>query len=63
MDFITGLPLTQNKHNAMLVFVDRCTKMVRTAACQETCTAVHTADLFLEHVYRNHGLPQIIVSD
>lgn len=63
MDFMTGLSQTASQHDAMLVFVDRCTKMVWIAACMETCTAVQAADLFLQHVYRNHGLPESIISD
>lgn len=63
MDFVTGLPTTSSGHNAILVFVDKLTRMVLIAPTQETCTAEDTAELFMQTVYRHHGLPRSIVSD
>ena len=49
--------------DAIVVFVDRLTKMTRFAACTTTVTAEQTAQLFFENVYRSHGLPEEVVSD
>ncbi len=63
MDWITALPLTNNGHDAILVFVDRFTKRAHFHPCKTTDTAVDTANAFLENVVRLHGIPLSIVSD
>lgn len=63
MDFITQLPKTKSGHDAILVFVDRLTKMVHFAQTTVQCTAADTAKLFIHHVVRLHGVPLSIVSD
>lgn len=64
LDFIGPLPVTTNGHNAILVFVDRLTKMTRLCATHTTCSAPDVAELFMRHVFANgHGLPDDFVSD
>ena len=63
MDFITQLPKTKGGHDAVAVFVDRLTKMVRLAATITEVSAEGAADLLVQHVVRHHGLPTSIVSD
>ena len=63
MDFIVDLPRTKRGHTAILVIVDRMTKRVILIATTTTVTAVETAQLFFDHVFRYHGLPRTIVSD
>lgn len=63
MDFITGLPTTSKGHDAILVFVDRLSKMAHFAPCHKDTSASDTAKLFIDHVYKLHGLPFDIVSD
>jgi transposase InsO family protein len=63
MDFITQLPKTKGGHDAIAVFVDRLTKMVRIAATTTDVSAEGAADLMVQHVIRHHGLPSTIVSD
>lgn len=62
MDFITHLPESQG-HDAILVVVDRLTKMRHFVACHGTCDAEEVSRLFTKHVWKLHGLPQTIVSD
>jgi hypothetical protein len=62
MDFITGLPVSDG-HNAILVVVDRFSKMSHFIPCFDTITAKELSLLFLQHVFRLHGLPKDIVSD
>ena len=62
LDFIVELPPARG-YNAVLVFVDRFTKMVHFAPCSTNCTAEQAAQLYLDHVFRLHGLPVSITSD
>lgn len=62
VDLIVKLPRSRNK-NSIIVFVDRLTKMAHFAACNETVTARDIAMLFMQHVFRAHGLPDDNVSD
>ena len=64
LDFIMPLPMTPRGYNAVLVFVDRLTKMIRLAPCTDTVTAEESAKLFFTHVFRHgHGMPKVLVSD
>lgn len=63
MDYITQLPRTKSGHDAILVFVDRLTKMTHFVPTVTSVTAEDTAKLFIKHVVRLHGLPDNIVSD
>jgi transposase InsO family protein len=62
MDFVTGLPDCEG-FDAILVVVDRLTKMRHFSACRTDCSAEDLADLFLRHIFRLHGLPEVMVSD
>jgi RNase H-like domain found in reverse transcriptase/Integrase zinc binding domain/Chromo (CHRromatin Organisation MOdifier) domain/Integrase core domain len=63
MDFIVALPLSPSGNDAILVIVDRFTKMAHFSATKTTADAPDIARLFLRDVYRLHGLPADIVSD
>ena len=63
IDLITQLPETKNGHDAIVVFVDKLTKMVHYAPTKTDITAVELAKLFIHHVVRLHGVPESIVSD
>ena len=63
MDLITGLPETKEGHNAIVTVIDRLTKMVHFFPCNIKITAVQLAQLFLQHIFRIHGIPTEIISD
>ncbi len=63
MDFITQLPLTKSGYDAILVVVDRCTKMCHFIPTRTSVDAEETAQLFLDNIFRLHGVPDSIVSD
>ncbi|GJP62189.1 hypothetical protein CLOP_g19278 [Closterium sp. NIES-67] len=63
MDYVTGLLAGPSGNDAILVVVDRLTKMAHFIACQQSITAEQTAQLFLANVIRLHGLPSAIISD
>ncbi|CEP01920.1 hypothetical protein PBRA_008863, partial [Plasmodiophora brassicae] len=62
MDLIVKLPVSDG-YDSVLVVVDRFSKMAHFIPCKETLTAVELSDLFLQQIFRLHGLPDDIVSD
>lgn len=62
IDYIVQLPPSQGS-DAIVVAVDRLTKMAHFVATTSDVTAEQTADLYLRNVFRQHGLPSDIVSD
>ena len=62
MDILDGLP-TSDGYNAILVIIDRATKMSHFIPCTTHLSAYDTADLLLEHVIKHHGVPMEILSD
>lgn len=63
MDFITELPCTSRGFDAVIVMFDRFSKMVRFAPCTKDTNTVDTAKLFIQHVFANHGIADIIIFD
>ncbi|KAJ9522565.1 hypothetical protein QJQ45_008331 [Haematococcus lacustris] len=63
MDLITQLPVTPTGHDAIVVFVDKLTKMIHTVPTTTTVSAPDLAQLFFDSVFRYHGLPKVIISD
>ncbi|KAJ3701343.1 hypothetical protein LUZ61_005048 [Rhynchospora tenuis] len=62
MDFITGLPKSEGKE-VLLVVVDRLTKYSHFLPLSHPYTAASVAQVFLDNVYKLHGLPVSIISD
>ncbi|GMF63097.1 unnamed protein product [Phytophthora fragariaefolia] len=63
MDFVFGLPPDAAGNTGVVVFVDRLSKMAHLAAVPDTIDGEGTATLFLDRVFRQHGLPEAVVSD
>ena len=63
MDFIMGLPKSENGNDGILTVVDRATKMVHLAPVKQTITAADTARVYWTTVGKLHGIPRSIVSD
>lgn len=62
MDFVEGLPKLNHKE-VILVVVDRFTKYAHFVPLCHPYTAEVVADLFMENIYKLHGLPRSIISD
>lgn len=62
MDFIEGLPASQGK-SVIWVVVDRLTKYSHFIALSHPYTAKSLALIYMQQVFRLHGLPHSIVSD
>ena len=63
MDLITQLPRTKEGNDAIVVIVDKCSKMIHCIATQTTVTAPQLAKLFFNEIVKHHGLPSSIISD
>lgn len=62
LDFVTGLPPSQG-NTTILTIVDRFSKSVHFVPLPKLPTALETADLLVNNVFRLHGIPSDIVSD
>ncbi|KAJ9513207.1 hypothetical protein QJQ45_029305 [Haematococcus lacustris] len=63
MDFITKLPSGSHGYDAICVFVDRLSKMVHFVPCREDLKARRFAQLFIDNVYKLHGMLAELISD
>ena len=62
MDFITDLPESET-NNAILVIIDRLTKMSHFIPCRKDMNTKQFKMLFTINIYRSHGLPADITTD
>ena len=63
MDFVLCLPKDCDGNTGIVVFVDRLRKMAHLAAVPDSIDGKGTAMLFIDRVFRQHGLPLTIISD
>ncbi|KAL5862016.1 hypothetical protein ACOSQ4_003312 [Xanthoceras sorbifolium] len=63
MDFVTGLPLTRSKHDAVWVIVDRLTKSAHFLPVRTDYSLDRLAELYIREIVRLHGVPVSIISD
>ena len=63
MDFVTHLPWTLQKHDAVWVIMDRLTKSAHFLVVQMTFTLEEFCKLNIREIVRLHGVPVSIVSD
>jgi putative transposase len=62
MDFMVSLPPSRG-FNAIMVVVDRFSKMAHFILTKDEATVQKTRRLFFSHIFKHHGLPKDIVSD
>ena len=63
MDFVTYLPRTQQRHDAVWVIVDRITKSAHFLAVWMTFSLERFCRLYIREIVRLHVVPVSIVSD
>jgi hypothetical protein len=62
MDFIVGLPKLENK-SIIMVVVDRLSKHAHLCSLQHPFTTSTVAHIFMDNIFKLHGMPHSIVSD
>jgi hypothetical protein len=62
MDFIVGLPKVGNK-SVIMVVVDRLSKYAHFCSLPHPFMPVLVVQVFLDHIFKLHGMPTSIVSD
>ena len=63
MDFVTHLPRTQQRHDAVWVIVDWLMKLAHFLAVRMTFTLEEFCWFYIREIVRLHGVPVSIVSD
>lgn len=63
MDLITCLPVTPAGHDAIVVFVDKLSKMAHFVPCKTAIGAEEFAALYVKEVVKLHGISRVLVSD
>jgi hypothetical protein len=62
-DFIVKLPKTSRGNDSICVFVDKLTKLIHFVAYKEEVSAKKSAELYVDHVFRLHGLSCEFITD
>nr|GFC42076.1 Gag protease polyprotein [Tanacetum cinerariifolium] len=63
MDFVTGLPRTQRRHDAIWVVVDRLTKSAHFLPIRKDYSVSRLSEIFQQEIVQLHCTPSAIVSD
>ena len=63
LDMKSGVPSTPRGNNAFWVFVDKLTRRGHAIPCSTNITAPELARMFFDHVFKHHGIPQVLISD
>ena len=63
MDFVSGFPLTQQKHDSVSVIIDRLTKLAHFIPVRINYYMDRLAELYVDEIVRLHGVSLFIVSD
>jgi hypothetical protein len=60
IDFITGLPLSTQRNDAVLTITDKFTKFIRVLIGKEIWTAQDWAQAYYTHIFPTWGLPELL---
>ena len=63
MDFIVHLPITKNGFDSIWVVVDYLSKRAHLIPTRTNVNAKEVAKLYIENIFKLHGVPDVIVSD
>ena len=62
MDFVSGFPLTQRKHDSVWVIVDRLAKSAHFFPVRLEYSMDQLAEMYVSEIVRLHGIPLSLVS-
>lgn len=62
MDFVEGLPMSRG-YSCIMVVVDKLTRYAHFIPLAHPFSAIQVASIFMQQIYKHHGLPYAIVSD
>ena len=62
MDFIMGLPKIRKNNDSIMVVVDKLSKSTHFIPVQSTYRAMQISHIFMQNIFRLHGLPKTIIS-
>eukprot|EP00253_Pinus_taeda_P010289 PITA_10289 len=63
MDFVTSLPKSKRSNDSIMVVVDKLSKSAHFILVQSTYKVVQIAQIFMQNIFRLHGLPKTIIYD
>jgi hypothetical protein len=63
MDFITGLPRTNKKHDSIMVVVEKLTKDTHFVPVKTPHTTTNIVEIFMKEISSLNGIPRTIVSN
>lgn len=63
LDIVSGFPASKSGKDAIVVFTDRLTKRAWIEPCTKTSSARDLALIFFRTVFRDQGMPRILLSD
>jgi hypothetical protein len=63
MDFITRLPASTKKKDAIMVVVDKLRKYSHFIPIKSNFTTIDIANIFMKEIFKLHGMPKEIVFD
>ncbi|GJP37734.1 hypothetical protein CLOM_g22155 [Closterium sp. NIES-68] len=63
LDFITGLPTTTSGHDAILVVINKFSKMGHFIPTHSTARTKEMAQLFVRYIISQHDIPTTLISD
>ena len=63
MDFVSDLPLMQKKHDSVWVIIDRLKNSAHFILVRIDYSMDRLVELYVDEIFRMHGVPFSIVSD
>jgi hypothetical protein len=61
--FIAGLPKLAKNNDAIMVVVEKLSKVVHFVPIKSTCKAIDIDNIFMKEIFRLHGMHKEIISD
>ena len=63
MDFIMDIPKRKKQNDSIFVVVDKLSKAAHFIPVKSTYKVVYIADIFLNEIFKLHGIPKAIISN